>query len=487
MLNLILAAASAALLVLSFPRFDLAPLAAVALAPLLVACARERSLLRRFLMGEAAGILYWLGTCYWIQHVLETYGGLGFWGSWGAVLLFSVAKALHMAVFAAAVGPLMRRWWAIPAAAALWVAIERTHGPLGFAWQALGNAGIGMGVPLRLAPYTGVYGLSFVFAMLSAALAVAFLGRRRRELAWLAALAVLPILPALPEQTPGTARAVLVQPNIPQDQSWTREALDSAVNRLSYLTLQPILRKDERLPDLAIWPEVPAPFHYDADAGFRRDLASLAHLIQRPLLAGVVAHTPEGDPLNSAVLLGPGGELLGRYDKMYLVPFGEFVPRWFGFVNRITQETGDFAAGKRVVVFETGKRKVGAFICYEAVFPHLVRRFAAGGAEVLVNLSNDGYFGQSAAREQHLKIARMRAVENRRWLLRATNNGYTAVIDPAGRITASLPPDREASLPAAYSYVSETTFYTRYGDWFVALCTLMSLAALWEAAVSRGG
>jgi apolipoprotein N-acyltransferase len=156
-------------------------------------------------------------------------------------------------------------------------------------------------------------------------------------------------------------------------------------------------------------------------------------------------------------------------------------------VNRITQETGDFAAGKRVVVFETGKRKVGAFICYEAVFPHLVRRFAAGGAEVLVNLSNDGYFGQSAAREQHLKIARMRAVENRRWLLRATNNGYTAVIDPAGRITASLPPDREASLPAAYSYVSETTFYTRYGDWFVALCTLMSLAALWEAAVSRGG
>ncbi|MCL6546317.1 MAG: apolipoprotein N-acyltransferase [Bryobacteraceae bacterium] len=486
-MNLILAAASAALLVLSFPRFDLAPLAAVALAPLLVACVRERSLARRFLLGEAAGILYWLGTCYWIQHVLETYGGLGFWGSWGAVLLFSVAKALHLAVFAAAVGPLMRRWWAIPASAALWVAIERTHGPLGFAWQALGNAGISMGVPLRLAPFTGVYGLSFVFAMLSAALAVAFLGRRRRELAWLAALAVLPILPALPEQTPGAERAVLVQPNIPQDQSWTREALDSAVNRLSYLTLQPILRKDERLPDLAIWPEVPAPFHYDADAGFRRDLASLAHLIRRPLLAGVVAHTPEGDPLNSAVLLGPGGELLGRYDKMYLVPFGEFVPRWFGFVNRITQETGDFAAGKKVVVFETGRRKIGAFICYEAAFPHLVRRFAAGGAEVLVNLSNDGYFGQSAAREQHLKIARMRAVENRRWLLRATNNGYTAVVDPAGRITASLPPDREASLPAAYSYVSEISFYTRYGDWFVALCTLVSLAALWEAAVTRGG
>lgn len=486
MLNWWLAAGTSLLLVLAFPRFDLAPLAAVALTPLLVACARERSLVRRLLLGELSGVLYWLGTCYWIQGVLAHYGGLGAVASWSALLLFSLIKALHMAVFAAAAGPLMRRWWAIPAVAALWVAIERTHGPLGFAWQALGNAGITMGVPLRLAPYTGVYGLSFVFAMMSAALAVSLLGRRRRELAWLALLAAMLLLPALPEDSKPDARAVLVQPDVPQDQSWNEDALASAINHLSYLTIQPILRGEKHTPSLAVWPEVPAPFYYDYDRVFRREVSSLAHLIQTPLLFGAVAHNAQGEPLNSAVLLGPGGEFLGRYDKIFLVPFGEFVPPYFGFVNRITQETGDFAPGERIVVLQAGGRKIGAFICYEAVFPHLVRRFAQQGAEVFVNLSNDGYFGNSAAREQHLKIARMRAVENRRWLLRATNNGHTAVIDPAGRITAGLPPDQEASLPADYGHIAQQTFYTRYGDWFVLLCAAGCLAGLGAALLSRG-
>jgi apolipoprotein N-acyltransferase len=391
-----------------------------------------------------------------------------------------------MAVFAAAAGPLMRRWYAIPATAALWVAIERTHGPLGFAWQALGNAGIDMRLPLRLAPYLGVYGLSFVFALTSAALAVALRGRPRRELAWLGLLAAMLLLPPLPEQRPPDARAVLVQPNIALDENWNSDSLAAAINRLGYLTLQPVLREEKRVPDLALWPEVPAPFYYDTDAGFRREVATLAHLIHTPLLLGVVAHNARGEPLNSAVLVGPGGEFLGRYDKIYLVPFGEFVPRFFTFVNRITQEAGDFAPGEKIVVLQAGGRKIGAFICYEAVFPHLVRRFAQQGAEVFVNLSNDGYFGASAARRQHLKIARMRAVENRRWLLRATNNGYTAVIDPTGRITAALPPDRQASLPAAYGHIAEQTFYTRHGDWFALLCAAVSLLALGAAAFTRG-
>jgi apolipoprotein N-acyltransferase len=186
-------------------------------------------------------------------------------------------------------------------------------------------------------------------------------------------------------------------------------------------------------------------------------------------------------------MIGPGGEDLGRYDKIYLVPFGEFIPPLFGFVNRITQEAGDFAAGTRIVLFRAGGRRVGTFICYEAALPHSARRVAAAGAEVFVNISNDGYFGRSAARAQHLKLVRMRAVENRRWILRSTNNGITAAIDPAGRVVERLPADRADALQAHYSYISTQTVYTKYGDWFPILCAAASLLALAHAAATRGG
>ncbi|HJZ99843.1 MAG TPA: hypothetical protein VKE70_25215, partial [Candidatus Solibacter sp.] len=160
-MNLALSLASAALLILIFPKFEIIWLAPVALTPLLIAVAREPRPRARFLLGWAAGIVYWFGVCYWIQFVLAVHGGVGQAVGWLLLLLFCLAKAMHLAVFSMVAGVLMRRRWAAPAVAALWVAIEVTHGPLGFAWLALGNAGITMGVPLRLAPYTGVYGMSF--------------------------------------------------------------------------------------------------------------------------------------------------------------------------------------------------------------------------------------------------------------------------------------------------------------------------------------
>ncbi len=486
MLNLALALATAVLLVLTFPGFDFAVLAVVALTPLLVATAREPSPLRRFLIGEAAGIVYWCGTCYWIQFVLNVHGGMGVLESWGAFLLFGIYKALQTAVFALAAGPLMRRSYAVPAVAALWVAIESTHGSFGFAWHTLGNAGIDMSVPLRLAPFTGVYGLSFVFVMLSAALALAALRRRRRQMAWVLALPLLYLLPRMPEASAGQERAALVQPNISETEDWTPASFSETLGRLRVLTLQ-AAEAISPPPRLVVWPEVPAPFLYDSDPGFRGEAQDLARASRTFFLFGAVAHTPAGAPLNSAVMIGPGGEFLGRYDKIYLVPFGEFVPPLFGFVNRITQEAGDFAAGTRIVLFRAGGRPVGAFICYEAALPHLARRFAAAGAEVLVNISNDGYFGHSAARDQHLKIVRMRAAENRRWILRSTNNGITAAIDPAGRVVERLPADRAAALQAHYSYISMQTVYTKYGDWFPLLCAAISLLALVRAASTRGG
>ncbi|MCP5116623.1 MAG: apolipoprotein N-acyltransferase, partial [bacterium] len=168
---------------------------------------------------------------------------------------------------------------------------------------------------------------------------------------------------------------------------------------------------------------------------------------------------------------------IARYDKMFLVPFGEFIPPGFTWINRITNEGGDFAPGEQVIVPAAAGHRLGSFICYESVFPDLVRRFADAGAEVFINLSNDGYFGGSAAREQHLLIARMRAAENRRWILRSTNDGITASIDPAGRVVRTTEEFTRTAVRLPFSYISETTLYTRFGDWFPWFCLIAALAA----------
>jgi apolipoprotein N-acyltransferase len=397
--------------------------------------------------------------------------------SWLAFLLFCLAKALQTAVFTWLAGFLMPRWYAVPAVAALWTGIERTHAPLGFPWLALGNAGVDMSLPARLAPFIGVYGLSFVFVMLNAAAALVLLRRPRRELAWLGALAALYLPPELPRAQAPASAAVVLQPNVADSNDWGAGKTDALHNRLALRSMESTLAPGAPPPELIVWPEMPAPLYIDRDPALGDRLARLARAARTPVLATVVAHTPTGEPLNSAVLVSARGDVVDRYDKIQLVPFGEFVPSLFGWVNRITSETGDFAPGSRVVVFPSGEHRFGAFICYESAFPHLVRQFARGGAEVLVNLSNDGYFGRSAAREQHLKLVRMRAIENRRWIVRATNDGITAAIDPAGRVTQRLEPYREATARARFAWSRETTFYTRHGDWFAWLCLVVGIAA----------
>ena len=469
---------TAVLLVLAFPHFNIVWLAPVALTPLLLAVTAEPRPWRRFLLGWLAGIVYWFGVCYWIESVLAFYGGLGTFLAWLSFLLFCLIKALHMGVFACLAGILMRRWWAAPAVAALWVAVEATHGFLGFAWLALGNAGINLGLPMRLAPYTGVYGLSFVFMVMATSMALALLKRPRLQLMWLVVPPFLIFLPLLPDAQRGRESAVLVQPNISEDEQWTTESVDRMQRSLAALSLRAAMTGGTEHPSLIVWPEVPAPLYYDQDARLRGYLDDLAHAANAHLLLGVVAHTPQGAPLNSAILLSPEGKLISRYDKVNLVPFGEYVPWPFDFVKRITTEAGDFTPGTRVVVSPVDGHKIGAFICYESVFPNFVRRFVADGAEVLFNISNDGYFGRSGARQQHLEIVRMRAAENRRWILRSTNDGITATIDPAGRLRGSLPLYVQAASLTGFTYIRERTFYTRFGDWFPILCAVAALGLL---------
>jgi apolipoprotein N-acyltransferase len=479
--NFTLALLTAVLLILLypnliFPGFGLPWLAPVALVPLLIALAWEPRPLWRFLLGEFTGIVYWFGICYWIQFVLEVHGGLGRWGGWATFALFCVAKAVHLAVFSMLAAVLLKTRYAIPAIAALWTGIERTHGMFGFAWLTLGNAGIDLPLPLRVAPFVGVYGISFVFALMSAVVAFLILRRGRRHLYWLAIVPALLLLPALPARETPTETALVLQPNMSEDEQWTDASAAAERDHIIRESLDAAQRNGNE--QIIIWPESPGPLYYYRDPTFHREAMQLAQQAHAYFLFGTVADTRDGSPLNSAVLIAPDGALVDRYDKINLVPFGEYVPNFFGFVNRITQEVSDFVPGNRIVVFPMDRHKLGVFICYESVFPAEVRQFVKGGANLLVNISNDGYFGHSAAREQHLEIARMRAAENRRWLIRSTNDGITAVIDPAGKVDERLPMYQETTAAVHFAYREGTTVYTDYGDWFAWGCLIAAMFAL---------
>jgi apolipoprotein N-acyltransferase len=246
---------------------------------------------------------------------------------------------------------------------------------------------------------------------------------------------------------------------------------------------------------LIVWPESPAPF-YSGDPEFRAGLSQLGIESGAWVVAGNVGASPAAGPgqnsntiFNSASLISPSGEWTGRYDKTHLVPFGEYVPfkQFLGFAGGLTKEVGDFTAGTSRLPLEAGDEKLGVFICYESIFPDEVRRFAKSGAQVLVNISNDGWYGDSGAYAQHLKQVRMRAIENHRWLLRSTNTGVTAAIDPFGRISQSVPRKVRTALIANYALVNEPTFYTRQGDWLAYACAIISMAVLTFSFTSGKG
>lgn len=480
LLNYLLAVLTGALLVLLHPRFELTLLAPFAVAPLIYALGREWRPLHRFLLGYAAGLTYWAGVNYWIHFVITVHGALGpVLGTVGFVL-FTVLRAIPLGLFGLLGGVLVQRPFALIGVSALWVAIERMPWLFHYTWLHLGNAGINMSVPMRLAPFTGVYGLSFVFAMLGVAVALVALRRPRVQLRYLLILAFVYAFPAPPDPEPPKNEAVAVQPSIPDHDNWTSASAQALQKQMDNLSAQSALRAGDLRPGLILWPEVPAPLYYYDDAEFRDRVNALARLTRTPILIGTVARTEKGAPLNSALLISPDGHAAGRYDKLNLVPFGEYIPFPFsGMLATIASEAGEFVPGRDIVVFETAAgHGVGAFICYESAFPSEVRRFTAAGANVLVNLTNDGYFGGGAAREQHLNLARMRAAENRRWVLRATNDGITASIDPAGRVVKTFPSYKVMSGRLPYTPKEELTFYVRFGDLFAWSCAGIAVLLL---------
>ncbi len=523
----LLAALSGALQVLIFPTPDLYWLCWIAFVPLLLAVLQGRgpemvhlpetlaqpalpaSAGQAFLLGWLSGLIWCAGTCYWIYHVMHLYGGLSAPVSVGVLVLFCLFVGAFFGLFTLALavvanignGVRMNTRRALVLAPFAWVAVEfvRTH-ILGFPWDLLGTVQVD-NVPLtRLATVTGVYGISFEIIVVNTAFAAAFLMRRSaRKLllasAVVAALALQITIIVNPPRLAASETARLVQQNIPiSSENWTPEYFMTTMNGLRAESVPPApgQGRGEPRPDLIVWPESPAPFYVN-DPLFRGMVTQMAREANAYVIVGTlgVENRPSGqrpqELFNSAALIAPDGQWTARYDKIHLVPFGEYVPykTVLTFARQLTAEVGDFVPGSKRTVFAAGRYRIGTFICYESIFPGEVREFAANGAQVFVNISNDGWFGHTAAPFQHLNQARMRAIENHRWLLRATNTGITAAIDPYGRVVDAAARDVRTEIDVPFSVVTGTTFYTRHGDWFAWLCAIIFVAALVFAIVQR--
>ena len=517
---------SAALLELPFPLAGPMPpwrsiFAWFALVPLIVAVlssanlAARRPLHRAFLLGYVCGVLWYAGNCYWIYDTMYIYGGLPAWAS--AIMLagFSLVLGLYFGLFTLAVALVRRATgdlrWALAAAPFLWVALDLAAARItSVPWDQLGYSQIDNTILTHLAPWTGVYGISFVLIAGNALIAAGLLIERCRVrritgvcgiiLAWGLTAGIL----IQPPQPATTATAVLIQPNLSVGDynNWSGPVWYQHIAQFAQLaqhTCGPYIAgipqtgaphgqiacaQNPTNPDLVLWPESPAPF-FEQDPRFEQAMSAIAQGVHAPLIVNAIGtdfsstHGGSRDYV-SAVVFNAQGQRVGRYDKIHLVPFGEYIPfhQVFFFAHKLAGVVPNFTHGKLRKVFLLDGHRYGVFICYEAVFADEVRQFTRLGAQVLVNISDDGWYGDTSAPWQHLNMARMRAIENRRWLLRDTNNGVTASIDPYGRVRQSIPRHQVGALPAEFGFRDDITFYTAHGGVFAWICALLSIAIM---------
>ena len=464
---------------------------------------------RSAIVGYLCGVLWFAGNCYWIYQTMYLYGGLPAPVALGILILFSLYLGLYFALFGLCFAAI--RSWKGPGAAllfspVLWVAVEMARTRLtGFPWDLLGYTQLESVWFTSLAPVTGVMGLSLLVAA-GNALWLWRPGLGSRQARWIGpalAVAVMGVSYAgsrayLPPRQ-ATAAAVLVQDNLSvgAEAQGTHESQPELYESLFARTLHPVvdpavlsLRLTQQLrdgypqPSLVLWPEAPTDFN-DGDARFREIMGKVAATTHAPVAVDAVGQSPSPnehgryDPFVSASFFLPDGTYAGRYDKMHLVPFGEYTPykQLFFFAGHLLDQL-NFVPGTRRSLFSAEGRRYGVFICYESIFGDEIREFALKGAEVLVNLSDDGWYGDTSAPWEHLDMARMRAIENRRWLLRDTNTGLTGSIDPDGRIVAQMPRHIRGAVEVPFAYRHEITTYTRWGDWVGWLCSLVIVSVL---------
>ncbi|MGA3161270.1 MAG: apolipoprotein N-acyltransferase [Terracidiphilus sp.] len=506
-----------------FAWFGLVPLLWALLSPATLEV--PRPLRRSFLLGYLCGVMWYMGNCYWVRDTMLRYGDMPLMAPTLLLIGYSLVLGTYFGLFGLGL-VLVRRAtgstrWALAFAPFLWAALELAASRItSVPWDQLGYSQVDNALVNQLAPWTGVYGISFVLIFVNALLTGGLMleprphiGHRDRiilrvigMLLMMAGAAGISIPP--PHPTP-TATAVLIQPNLDvgDENAWSRpgewdqhiaefqrlageqcKSYIAGIPQTGAPTGEIICPPYATHPDLVAWPESPAPF-IEQTARFEQAMTSIARQTQAPLIVGNlgVDLSAEGGLhyYNSARIEGADGMRVGRYDKIHLVPFGEYIPfqNLLTFARKLTGRVSAFTRGDEPKVFiltgSNGERhRYGVFICYESVFADEVRHFAQLGAEVLVNISDDGWYGDTSAPWQHLNMARMRAIENRRWLLRDTNNGVTAVIDPYGRVRQSIPRHQTDALPAQFAFRDDVTFYTAHGDVFGWLCVILSLVVV---------
>jgi apolipoprotein N-acyltransferase len=494
--RIMLAFASGATLALAFPNYNLPLLAWISVTLLILASYGVKPKIAP-LYGFLHGLVFFPMCLPWMATVMQQYGNVNWLLSAAILGLIGITGGLIVAIFSWAIALLSRKGLRLVCGAApfLWVAIEflRGHLPIfAFPWNLLGYAASGSLAMLQITTITGIWGLSFLIAAFNALLAFAILSGRHR--AWqltLVAAAALILFGVggsfLVPQVQSHYVAHLVQTNFPQSEEYPSnwDALHAGeLDELAQIGIDAA----HRAAGVIIWPEAPAPLSLQ-DNFFDQRAVRMAQQAGVPVLLGVEDWKMEGTnqwiATNSAVMLDATGRRVFTYDKIHLVPFGEYVPlrKWLTFTGKITADIGDFTPGDFYSVGElpgtgTVDNRFSTFICFEAIFPGATRKFTDNGANLLINMSNDGWFGRSAAPAQHVMMARVRAVENRRWLLRATNNGFTVDVDPYGRIIAQLATDIRGELDAPYDFRTGRTLYVILGDWLPWLCVLVSAVFL---------
>ena len=528
--SLVLASASGLFLPLSFPKSDLGLLAWVALVPLHWALDGKNKA-QAFWIGWLSGTIAFTGMMSWVVTAMNTYGKVPLAISYGLMLLLTAYLGLYVGLYSAGAvwfQSLIPRYgfFVFPC---LWVTLEliRTYALSGMPWGLLGYSQYRQIEIIQIADHMGVYGVSFLIVLVNVALAEFlswlmpyFRNFRPARLPWeLAAMATLVVTLswhyglAMLSETPfsGIPRSSIsvgvVQPNIDQAVKWDTAHREQTLARFDQLT-----ERLGRATDLVVWPEAATPFVFEREPVYQLQLIALANRAQAPILFGSPAlrFYPDRRPylLNSAYLLAPDGQLLGRYDKHHLVPFGEYIPlksSLLFFLDKLVEGIGDFEAGTGPTVLTltpkprsaaVGKAEAtprpisfGVAICYEVIFPNLVRQFAANGAEFLVTVTNDAWFGASSAASQHFSMVVFRSVENHLAFARSANTGISGFIDPFGRIVETTPIFTEQAIKSTMQVWRPHTFYSRYGDVFaygcVIICALLFLFGLFRTKESE--
>jgi apolipoprotein N-acyltransferase len=489
---------SGILLILSFPSFDVEILAWFALVPLFYSL-QGKGLYHSFILGFLTGLISFLGILYWIIVAVHTYGNVPLIPSGLILLLLVVYLSLFIGTFAFLTRCIQIRsgLQTILFTPVLWVALEYLRSFLltGFPWANLGYSQY-LNLPfIQMADITGPYGPSFIILLVNATLFGVVHQWVKRTFPFKEVLiAVIILLGSLTYgylkmgavgrqmiQNP-PLKIGLVQGNIDQsvkwDESFQKETL-KIYEKLSF-------KVAEGNPDLIIWPETATPFFFQDAKEYQPLILDIPKKTNAFLLFGTPSYKIQKGKVNhynSAYLVSPSGELVGKYDKIHLVPFGEYIPMQdlLFFIGSLGEGIGDFKSGKEIFNFALPQSKFGVLICFEIIFPDLCRRFVKRGANFLVTITNDAWFGRTSAPYQHFSMAVFRAVENRVFVARAANTGITGFIDPRGKILKEGRIFTEEAMSGTIRLSSHKTFYTLWGDIFAWICSASSLLLLAKA------